>query len=145
MRKPRLSAVIALAAIVSASAVASLGQKSAHRPDPASADGDATASFTPPPEPGQIFTVINFRRAEGQAQNTRVSIDWGAASRSFVVGAPYRGICSTSTPSGFVLKQRHPRPDQVPLTITTDGTIVRGPYQGDPPLELLNSCYRLAS
>ena len=104
-----------------------------------------SASFTPPAEPGVIFTVINFPRASGLAQSAVVNVDWGLASRRVVVAAPYRGACSSTTPSGFVLKLRHPRPDTTPLTITTTGTIVRGPYQGDVPLEVLNACYKLVS
>ena len=104
-----------------------------------------TTSFTPPPEPGVIFTVIDFPRASGQAQAAMVNVSWGLASRRVVVAAPYRGICSTTTPSGFVLKMHHPRPDSVPLTILTTGTIVRGPFQGEPPLELVNACYKLVS
>jgi hypothetical protein len=103
----------------------------------------STANFTPPPEPGVIFTVIDFARASGRAQGTVVNVEWGSASRKVTAVPPYRGLCVTSTPSGFVLKLRHPRPDSVPMVITTTGTIVRGPYQGDPPLELLNACYRL--
>ena len=106
----------------------------------------ATAvSFTPPPEPGVIFTVIDIARASGKAQNTIVNVDWGLASRRVVVAAPYRGICSQTTPAGFVLKMRHPRPDVVPLTVTTTGTVVRGPFQGDVPLEVLNPCYKLVT
>lgn len=105
----------------------------------------AAASFTPPAQAGVIYTVINFPRASGLAQSAVVNVDWGLASRRVVVGAPYRGVCSTTTPSGFVLKLRHPRPDTAPLTITTTGTIVRGPYQGDVPMELLNACYKLVS
>lgn len=103
------------------------------------------ASFTPPAEPGVIYTIVDFPRDAGRAQSAMVNVDWGLASRRLVVAAPYRGVCSQSTPSGFVLKLRHPRPDVVPLTITTTGTIVRGPYQGDAPLELLNACYKLVS
>lgn len=103
----------------------------------------AKAVFTPPPEPGVIFVVIDFARASGIAQGTTVDVSWGNASRKVVAGAPYHGPCSETTPAGFVLKMRHPRPDSVPMTITTNGTIVRAPYQGDPPLELLGACYRL--
>jgi hypothetical protein len=103
------------------------------------------ASFTPPPEAGVIYTVIDFPRASGKAQSAIVTVSWGLASRRVVVAAPYRGICSETTPSGFVLKLRHPRPDTVTLSIITNGTIVRGPYQGDVPLELLNPCYKLVS
>lgn len=103
------------------------------------------AYFTPPPEAGVIYTVIDFARSSGKAQTTVVNVEWGSASRKVTVAAPYRGVCSETTPSGFVLKLRHPRPDTVPLTITTTGAVVRSPYQGDVPLELLNPCYRLAS
>jgi hypothetical protein len=101
------------------------------------------ASFIPPDEPGVIFTVIDFDRVAGSPQAAIVNVSWGSASRRVVVAAPYRGICSETTPSGFVLKMRHPQPDSVPMTITTNGIIVRPPYQGDPPLELLDACYRL--
>ena len=104
-----------------------------------------SASFTPPAEPGVIYTVIDFPRDSGKAQAAIVNVSWGLASRRVVVAAPYRGICSQTTPSGFVLKLRHPRPDTVTLSIITNGTIVRGPYQGDVPLGLLNPCYKLVS
>ncbi len=103
------------------------------------------AYFTPPPTPGVIYTVIDFARSSGTAQATVVNVEWGSASRRITVAAPYRGVCSETTPSGFVLKLRHPRPDSVPLTVTTTGTLVRGPYQGDVPLELLSACYKLVS
>jgi hypothetical protein len=102
----------------------------------------STASFMPPAEAGQIFTVINYGRSLGRSQATVVNVEWGSASRRITVTPPYR-LCAQTEASGIVLKMRHPRPDQVPLTITTTGTIVRGPYQGEPPLELLSACYRL--
>lgn len=105
----------------------------------------ATAAFTPPPEPGVIYTVIDFDRVSGKLQPAIVNVVWGSASRKVTVAAPYRGLCSETTPSGFVLKIRHPRPDSVPLTIVTNGVIVQEPYQGDVPLELLNPCYRLVT
>jgi hypothetical protein len=105
----------------------------------------ATATFTPAPEPGNIFTVIDFARAHGTAQGTFVTVITGGARRDFAVAPSYRGICSTSTPAGFVLRMRHPRPDSIPITILTSGTIVRGPYQGDIPLELLNPCYKMVT
>ena len=102
----------------------------------------STSRFIPPAEPGQIFTVINYGRASGRTQPTVINVEWGSASRRITVAPPYR-LCAQTEASGIVLKMRHPRPDQVPLTITTTGTIVRGPYQGEPPLELLSACYRL--
>jgi hypothetical protein len=103
------------------------------------------ASFVPPDEPGVIYTVIDFDQSSGKPVAVTVNVAWGSASRRVTVAAPYRGICSETTPSGFVLKMRHPRPDSVPMTITTNGVIVREPYQGDLPLELLSSCYRLVT
>src|SRR4051794_34829684 len=81
----------------------------------------STTNFTPPPEPGVIFTVIDFARASGRAQGTVVNVEWGSASRRVTVAAPYQGVCAETTPSGFVLKMRHPRPDSVPMVITTTG------------------------
>jgi hypothetical protein len=104
---------------------------------------NAKTTFTPPPEPGVIFVVIDYARADGLAQGTVVNVDWGRASRKVTVGAPYHGICSETTPAGFVLRMRHPTSDSVPMTITTNGTIVREPFQGDPPLEILDACYKL--
>ncbi|HTG32778.1 MAG TPA: hypothetical protein VLB76_07575 [Thermoanaerobaculia bacterium] len=102
----------------------------------------SSASFIPPAEAGQIFVVINYDRAGGRTQPTGINVDWGRASRRITVSPPYR-LCAQTPASGIVLKMRHPRPDQVPMTVTTTGTIVRGPYQGEPPLELVSACYRL--
>jgi hypothetical protein len=101
--------------------------------------------FTPPPTPGVIYAVIDYARSSGTAQGTVVNVEWGNASRTITVGAPYQGSCAETTPAGFVLKLRHPRPDTTPLTITTTGTIVRPPYQGDLPPETLAACYKLVS
>jgi hypothetical protein len=105
----------------------------------------ATATFTPAPETGNIFTVINFARAGGRAQGTFVTVLIGDTRRDFAVAPAYRGTCATTTPAGFVLRTRHPRPDTIPITILTSGTIVRGPYQGDLPLELLSPCYKIVT
>jgi hypothetical protein len=128
MNKPHLSTALLLALVTSAAVAAAT----------------ATVSYTPPPQTGSIFTVINYDRAGGRAQHTYVAVDFGALHRKFLVAAPYNsGPCSRTTPSGFVFRLRHNTPDSTPLTLTTTGTIVKGPYQGDVPLELLNACYRL--
>jgi hypothetical protein len=100
----------------------------------------ATATFTPPPQAGNIFTVINFDRSPG-ARSTAVAVDWGPFSRSDRVAHIY-GSCARSWPSGFVLMLRHSRPESIPFTVTTTGTIVRGPYQGAAPPEISHPCYR---
>jgi len=101
-----------------------------------------TVSFTPPPETGQIFTIINYQRDFGKAQPTYATVDFGSSHRRIIVSPPYRR-CASSFPAGFVLRTRHSQPGSPLLTISTTGTVVRGPYQGDPPLELLHPCYRL--
>jgi len=125
MRVPQLSAVILLVVLVGSSALA----------------WASTATFTPSNQPGQIFTVIDFPRARGRAQALRISVETGNAVRNITIAAPYTAnSCSTSTPSGIVFRLRS---SSTPITIVTTGTIVRGPYQGEPPLELLHPCYKL--
>jgi hypothetical protein len=105
-----------------------------------------TARFTPPAEPGQIFTVIDYPRAQGKAQTATVTVAVAGASRSIIAPAPaYQNPCTTSTPAGIVLKLRHSTPDTAPYAFTTNGTIVRPPYQGEPPPELLHACYKLVT
>jgi hypothetical protein len=98
--------------------------------------------FTPPAEPGVIYTVINFDRAGGRAQPTYVNLVWGTVRRQLVVNPPYR-TCADTAAAGIVFKLRHPRPDSVPLTLSTTGTVVQGPYQGEVPAALLSACYRI--
>lgn len=102
------------------------------------------AVFVPPPEPGKIFVVFNYDRSSGRNQGTFVNVDWGSASRKLAVPPPYQR-CVDATNAGFVLRMRHPTSDSVPMTITTTGAIVKGPYQGDIPLEVLSACYKLVS
>ncbi len=133
MRKPQLSAALILILLASVAALArtSPGKVSA-------------ATYVPPAEPGLIYTVINYSRAGGTAQHTLVSVSWGNFHNNVVVPPPYlSNPCSTSTPAGFVLRLRNNQGSSTPLTLTTNGTIVRGPFQGDVPMELLHACYRL--
>ncbi len=130
MKKPHLSTAILLTLVTSAAVAAAT----------------STATYTPPAETGVIFTVIDYARASGKAQATYVTVDWGTIHRQRVFLAPYSAnSCSRTTPAGIVFKLRHNVPGSTPLTITTTGTIVRGPYQGDMPLELLHPCYKLVS
>jgi len=103
----------------------------------------ATATFTRR-RAGNIFTVIDFARAHGAAQGTFVTVITGDTRRDFAVAPAYRGACATSTPAGFVFRCATPA-DSIPITILTSGTIVRGPYQGDLPLELLHPCYKMVT
>jgi len=133
MRKSQLSAVVVLILLASATAVAWGARTRA-----------SVATFTPPAEPGLIYTVINYSRAAGATQNTLVSVSWGNFHNNVVVSAPYlSNPCSTSTPSGFVYRIRNNQGLSTPLMLSTSGTIVRGPFQGDVPMELLHACYRL--
>jgi len=104
----------------------------------------APTGYLPPAEPGDIYTVIDFARVRGTNEPTSVTAIFGDRRRDLVVAPPYRE-CTDTTPAGIVLRVRHFTPDSVPLTVTTTGTIVRGPYQGDLPLEVLHRCYKLVS
>lgn len=136
---PRKSSSIVLALLI---AVAALAGTTAFARRAPKADG---ARFVPPPEPGVIYTVIDFDREGGINQGTFVQIQQGSVNRKVTVGAPYNGPCADTTPAGFVLKIRHPRPDQVPLTLTTNGTIIRGPFQGELPIEAIAACYHIVT
>lgn len=127
MRVPYLSAVILLVVLAGSATLA----------------WAATATFTPASGQGQIFTVIDFPRAQGRAQPLRISVQTGGTVRNVTVAAPYSAnSCSTSTPAGVVFRIRRA---SGPVTIVTTGAIVRPPYQGDLPVELLHPCYRLVS
>jgi len=126
MRKPYRSTVLLLAFLTSMAAWA------------------ATVTYKPPAQTGVIYTVINYKRVFGTTQNTSVSVAWGTFRKSATVPSPL-GSCSQSSPSGFVLRLNHLKADSVPLTLTTDGTIVRGPYQGAAPAETQHPCYKTVS
>jgi hypothetical protein len=100
----------------------------------------ATASFTPPPEQGTIFAVINADRSPG-ARSTSISVTWGPFRRTVGRGNPY-GNCSGSV-AGFVLMIRNTAASTRPFTLSTTGTIVRPPYQGIAPPEVSHACYKL--
>ena len=96
-----------------------------------------TAVFTPS-QSGQVFTVINYDRAQGRAQPTVVTVEKSTGRKTKTVVPPYR-VCDTRIPAGFVLKMRNPPA----FTLTTNGEIVRGPFTGEMPLEVLHRCYKL--
>jgi hypothetical protein len=106
----------------------------------ANAAKNRTVIYKPrPAEAGPVFVVVDFPRAGGLAQPAAVKIDWGRVQRSFIA-VPY-GKCDEISPSGFVIKLK--QFGDGPLKLTTAGMIIHGPYQGDPPLELLHVCYRV--
>jgi hypothetical protein len=109
----------------------------------AAANRAATREYTPPPQPGDIYTVIDFPFAHGAAEGISVMEEMGSRRRDLVAAPRYS--CEHSTPSGVVVRFRHFTADALPLTLTTTGTILRGPYQGGLPPEALHHCYQLVS
>ena len=104
----------------------------------------AVETYTPPSEPGTIYTVIDYRRADATNQSTTIIVSWNGQVRKITVAAPYAAnACSTSSPAGIVLKIRHPTADPSPLRIRTDGTVVQRPVQGELPIEVLHACYKI--
>jgi hypothetical protein len=102
-----------------------------------------TVSYTPPAQPGDIFTVIDFARRGGTAEPATVSEVMGERSRDLTV-VPYPS-CADASPAGAVVRFRHFDAARTPLTVSTSGQIVRGPYQGSLPPEALHRCYQLVS
>jgi len=72
-----------------------------------------------------------------------MTVDWGSFHRNVILCNPY-GNCSGPI-AGFVLMVRNTMPSGNLFTLTTNGRIVRAPYQGDPPPEISHACYRLES
>ena len=136
MRTPWLSAALLLTVLTPAVAT---HWHPAPPPKPV-----APTHYVPPAEPGDIFTVIDFTRVHGIAQPIDVTAILGAHRRDLVVATPYLS-CRDATPAGIILRVRHFTADPTPLTLQTTGTIVRGPEQGQLPLEALHPCYRLVS
>jgi hypothetical protein len=102
-----------------------------------------TVEYTPRPDAGDIFTVIDFPRSGGMAQPITVREVIGPRHRSFTAAPRYS--CAHATPAGVVVRFRHFTSDTEPLTLTTSGTIVRGPVQEGLPPEVLHHCYQLVS
>ncbi len=117
-------------------------------------------SLFPPAQKGDIYVVINHKEGSNfmnnSVEDTKVSVSWGAYHKSevrkvpkqtdqlysiknfghvarrwaeknrFEPGVPYKG---------FVLHIEHKKNDSVLLTVSTDGKIIKGPYQGSIPPE----------
>jgi len=126
MRKPALSVAIVLAIILLAAVVVW-------------ADTGTFDPSAPGNVPGNVFTVINYRTVQGHIQPTSVVVTNEFTRRKTTVIPPYQR-CDQTIPAGFVLKMRRVLPG---TTISTNGTIVRGPFSGDMPLEVLHPCYKL--
>ena len=100
-----------------------------------------TVTYTPRPgAEGVLYAVYDFDREGGRAEPSRVVIDWGSIHRSFVA-VPY-GRCESVTPAGFIIKLKQSGEGTLRIT-TSSGTLLRGPYQGGPPVELTHACYRV--
>ncbi len=123
MRKAHLPVLVVLLALVLATAAWA-----------------ATASFTPRPGGADIFAVVNADRSPG-VRVTRIGVSWGRFQKVSGRGNPY-GNCSGAT-AGWVLLVRATNPRAQLFTLTTNGTIVRPPYQGFAPPEISHACYKL--
>lgn len=102
-------------------------------------------TYTPPPERGEIYVVVRYRlggMGGMYAQPTSLSVSWGAFRKSGTIRPPQVGPGRAMGAKGFVLKLRHTKNDSVALTVSTDGRIVQGPYQGGPPSEWNDGDYK---
>jgi len=102
-----------------------------------------TVEYTPPPQPGDIYTVIDFERSGDTAVATTIEEVMGDRHREMTV-VPHH-YCVHTTPAGVVVRFRHYTADSAPLTLTTSGRIVQSPRQGGMPVETMHRCYDLVS
>lgn len=101
------------------------------------ASGAEEKSFNPPSEEGNIFAVIGADRTPGVI-TTQIDVNWASFSRHDISGNPYACVAG----SGFVLMVRNNTGRTDTFTVSTTGTILRGPYQGEPPPEISDPCFR---
>lgn len=101
-----------------------------------------TQTYTPPTQPGYIYTVILYKRTALKTLTTRVSVRWGGYNKTDSVSPPQVLPGRAVAAKGFVVRLKHSKNDSVPLTIDTDGRITQGPFQGNPPGEWNNGDYR---
>jgi hypothetical protein len=97
--------------------------------------------FTPPPRPGYIYVVVRYAGPAAQPVPTNFAVQWGGWRRSSVI--PVAQARGGVVPEGLVVRLRHYKPDSVPMRVETDGTILRGPYQGAPPVDWTRPAFRL--
>jgi hypothetical protein len=120
--KPSVSPIVALLFALSAFTVSAAEEK----------------SFNPPSQEGNIFAVIGTDRTPGVI-TTQIEVNWASFSRHDILGNPYACVAG----SGFVLMVRNNTGRTDRFTLSTTGTILRGPYQGEPPPELSDPCFRV--
>ena len=101
-----------------------------------------SASYTPPAEKGDIYTVIKYKATYGIPEKTKVTVKWGSYNQTKTVSPPK---INAPVPEGYVLKLKHKKADSIDLSVTTDGTIKSGPTQGGPPPEWSNKAYKQES
>lgn len=90
-----------------------------------------TRRYTPPPEKGYVYIVIEFKGQFPRKQSTNVSISWGRWSKNKTVN-PKTFVLPNNIPEGFVILLRHTKNDSIPIEVNTNGKILTI-YQGNPP------------
>lgn len=99
-------------------------------------------TYRPPAETGYIYTVINYKRTSLRTETTNVSVRWGRYNKRDSVSPPQVLPGRALSAKGFVLRLRHTKNDSEPLTVETDGRIIQGPYQGEPPSQWNDRDYK---
>ncbi|QYO66692.1 hypothetical protein [Leptolyngbya sp. 7M] len=97
--------------------------------------------WTPPPRKGTVYVIVQFTKGMGITPiDTNVSIEWGNWRKS----GRFNPSGGRTPKSGVVIKLQHTKDDSVPMTVRTDGRILRI-FQGDPPSEWSNGNWHTAS
>ncbi|MBK8149539.1 MAG: hypothetical protein IPK58_15395 [Acidobacteria bacterium] len=89
-------------------------------------------TFRPPAEKGYVWVVVKHRKMY-PPMDTTISIQWGRFSKQASINAG----CFRYSCEGVVIRLTHSKNDSVPMTVTTDGSIVTI-YQGEAPSQASN-------
>lgn len=95
-----------------------------------------SATYTPPPETGDIYIVIKYvQTILNTDTDTQVTVNWGAYNHTATISPPWfpKGECNTPGVCGFIIKLKHKKADDITMTVTTNGQIMEPPMQGSAP------------
>jgi hypothetical protein len=93
-------------------------------------------TYTPPAEKGEIWIVVRHKKSFPPGK-TNVSVRWGSWSKS----GRFDASAGRYSYEGIVIRLNHKKNDSVPLTVSTDGSIVNV-YQGGEPSQKGNSVWQ---
>jgi hypothetical protein len=101
--------------------------------------GQNSKSYTPPAEIGDIYIVVKYKLTMGTPVDTKITGKWGTWTNTATMKIPAAMGCA---PEGVVIKLKHSKPDQVPLTIDSNGAIISILQSNTPPQQFGKCAYK---